>query len=63
MLAHVRDDVPLDETLRLVRKSTRTYARRQRTWFKGDPAVTFWSTHDALLEPGLVARLRGELRR
>jgi tRNA dimethylallyltransferase len=63
MLAHVRDAVPLDETLRLVRKSTRTYARRQRTWFKSDPTVSRWSRRDEVLQPMNVVRLREELRR
>ena len=39
VLAHVRDEIPLEETLRRVRKSTRVYARRQRTWFKNEPGV------------------------
>ncbi len=43
VLAHVRDGVSLDETKRLIRKSTRTYARRQRTWFKGEPGVSWFS--------------------
>jgi len=63
ILGHLRNGVPLDETLRLVRRSTRTYARRQRTWFKGDPAVSYWSTWDALLDSSSVTRLRKELRR
>ena len=29
----------LDETLRAMRKSTRVYARRQRTWFANEPRV------------------------
>jgi len=40
VLAHLRDGISLDETLRRVRKSTRVYARRQRTWFKGEPGVS-----------------------
>lgn len=43
LLAHLRDGVPLDETQRLIRKSTRTYARRQRTWFKGEAGVSWFS--------------------
>lgn len=63
VLAHLRDGVPLDETIRLIRKSTRTYARRQRTWFKGDPSVSYWTDRGALLEDEAVARLEKELRR
>ncbi len=43
VLAHVRDGVPLEETQRAIRKSTRTYARRQRTWFKGEAGVSWFS--------------------
>ena len=63
VLAHVRDGVSLDETIRLIRKSTRTYARRQRTWFKSDPSVSYWTDRDTLLEDEAVARLGEELRR
>lgn len=63
VLAHLRDGIPLDQTVRLIQKSTRTYARRQRTWFKSDPSVNYWTDRDALLEPQAVARLRRELRR
>jgi tRNA dimethylallyltransferase len=61
VLAHVRDSVPLEETLRQIRKSTRIYARRQRTWFKGDASINWWCERDALLEPESMARVRKEL--
>lgn len=48
VLAHVRDAVPIEDTRRLVRKSTRTYARRQRTWFGGEPGVTWRGAPDTL---------------
>ena len=63
MLAHVRDGVPLDETLRQIRKSTRTYARRQRTWFRSEPGVRRWMDREQLLGPEPVARLAEELGR
>jgi len=50
VVAHLRDGVPLDETRRLIRKATRTYARRQRTWFSSDPSVDHYSEASALLE-------------
>lgn len=49
VVAHLRDGVSLDETRRLIRKSTRTYARRQRTWFGSDPSVDLYSDAGALL--------------
>ncbi|MGB8329586.1 MAG: tRNA dimethylallyltransferase, partial [Polyangiales bacterium] len=62
ILAHVRDAVPLSETLRQVRKSTRLYARRQRTWFKGEPGVSWWSERAELIKPQGLQRIAKELR-
>lgn len=39
IVAHLCDDVPMDETHRRIVKATRVYARRQRTWFAGEPSV------------------------
>lgn len=50
VVAHLREGVSLDETRRLIRKATRTYARRQRTWFSSDPSVDHYSEAGALLE-------------
>lgn len=49
VVAHLRDGVTLDETRRLMRKATRVYARRQRTWLRSDPSVDRVSTAQALL--------------
>ncbi|MCA9533744.1 MAG: tRNA (adenosine(37)-N6)-dimethylallyltransferase MiaA [Myxococcales bacterium] len=49
VVAHLRDGVTLDETRRLIRKATRVYARRQRTWLRSDPSVDRVSTARALL--------------
>jgi len=62
VLAHVRDEVPLEETLRRIRKSTRVYARRQRTWFKGEPGVSWWSESAEIREPSGLDRIAKELR-
>ncbi len=62
VLAHVRDGVPLEETVRQIRKSTRTYARRQRTWFRGERSVSWWSDHAELREPPTQERIAKELR-
>jgi tRNA dimethylallyltransferase len=61
VLEHVRDGVPVDETLKRIRKSTRVYARRQRTWFKSDPSVSWWSDRAALAEPRARERIAKEL--
>ena len=62
VLAHVRDAVPLEETLRLIRKSTRIYARRQRTWFRGEPGVSWWSESAELRKRQGLERIAKELR-
>ncbi|MCZ6807578.1 MAG: tRNA (adenosine(37)-N6)-dimethylallyltransferase MiaA [Deltaproteobacteria bacterium] len=61
VLAHIRDGVPLEKTQRLIRKSTRTYARRQRTWFKGEPGVSWLSESAHLVEQGGRERIARKL--
>jgi len=61
VLAHVRDAVPIEETSQRIRKSTRTYARRQRTWFRGEPGVSWWSHRAELLEPRSLERIAKDL--
>ena len=63
VLAHLRDGISLDETLRRVRKSTRVYARRQRTWFKGEPGVSWRCESDELRSPEGLERIAKELKR
>jgi tRNA dimethylallyltransferase len=63
VLAHLRDGISLDETLRRVRKSTRVYARRQRTWFKGEPGVSWRCESDELRSPEGLERIARELKR
>lgn len=62
ILAHLRDGIPLDETLRRVRKSTRVYARRQRTWFKGEPGVSWRCESNELRSPKGLERIAKELK-
>lgn len=62
LLAHLRDGIPLAETLRMIRKSTRTYARRQRTWFKGEPGVSWRCKSPELGEPAGLERIEKELK-
>ena len=61
ILAHVRDDVPIENTRRLVRKSTRIYARRQRTWFKSEPGVSWRCGSAELTGPNGIDRVAKEL--
>jgi tRNA A37 N6-isopentenylltransferase MiaA len=61
VLSFVRGEMSLEDTKREIRKSTRTYARRQRTWFKGEPGVSWFSESARLLEQGGRARIAREL--
>ena len=62
ILDHLRDGVPIDEMLRRIRKSTRVYARRQRTWFKSEPGVSWRCDRDELDEQSSIDRIAKELR-
>lgn len=54
MLEHLREAVPLDETERRIAKSTRIYARRQRTWFRSEPGIAWRTTAAELASaPGI----------
>ena len=61
VLAHVRGGVPVEETHRLICKSTRTYARRQRTWFRAEPGDKWFTTPAELGRPEGLDRIRREL--
>lgn len=37
MAAHIAGEFTLDEAVRLIKRDTRRYAKRQLTWFRGDP--------------------------
>ncbi len=41
VLAHVEDDVPLDDCLEEALQRTRQFARRQASWFRRDPRITW----------------------
>ena len=47
--AHVLDGLPLEEATRLAYKSTRTYTRRQRTWFRGETLGGKWTDAQTLI--------------
>lgn len=50
IVEHVRGETDLDEAKRRAYQATRTYTRRQRTWFKGEPTPVNWLSADALLQ-------------
>lgn len=46
MLAHVRGETGFDEALELVKQSSRRFAKRQLTWFRSDPEITWFDPGD-----------------
>lgn len=46
LLAHVAGDRPLDEALELAVNRTRRFARRQRSWFRRDPRIEWFTARD-----------------
>ena len=48
LLRHLEDGLPLDEALRLLRRDTRRYAKRQLTWFRKLPGVRLAPPADPL---------------
>jgi tRNA dimethylallyltransferase len=61
VLAHVRDQIPIDDAVRRISKSTRVYARRQRTWFKSEPGVSWRCESEALRSSSGIGRITKEL--
>jgi tRNA dimethylallyltransferase len=48
VVQHLRGGVPLAETIEAVVRSTRIYARRQRTWLKNEPGTRWDVAPDAI---------------
>ncbi len=47
VIAHLRGDVPYDEMVRVLKRNTRRYAKRQWTWFRRDSGVLWFNlTHE-----------------
>lgn len=47
VVEHVQRGTSLDEAVEAVRSATVAFAKRQRTWFRGEPNI-IWATPDAL---------------
>ncbi|HEX5616760.1 MAG TPA: tRNA (adenosine(37)-N6)-dimethylallyltransferase MiaA [Acidimicrobiia bacterium] len=58
LLAHLRGELALDDALALAVRRTRSFARRQRMWFRRDPRITWLGTDDdpMVLTAGVLAR-------
>ncbi len=48
LVAHLAGDLELAEAVSLIRRSHRRYARRQRTWFKKTPGLTWYENGHSL---------------
>ncbi len=56
-LAHLRGEISLEETVALIQRNTRRYAKRQLTWFRQDPEIIwFESCGDFAKIAGLIAK-------
>jgi len=47
IIQYLDGDISLDEAAELIRQETRSYARRQRTWFKRDQSI-YWVEGEVL---------------
>jgi tRNA dimethylallyltransferase len=58
--AHLSGGVSEDETVRLIQQRSRRYARRQLTWFRTEPTVTWYKSPADVNLGELAAFLRAE---
>ncbi|TSA40839.1 MAG: tRNA (adenosine(37)-N6)-dimethylallyltransferase MiaA [Verrucomicrobiales bacterium] len=58
VVEHLRGERSLVETVELVKIKTRQYAKRQRTWFRGQPNVETIELQPIESAKGIVARLK-----
>ena len=59
VIAHLLHAVSLADTVAAVKRATRRYARRQRAWFRADPAVAWYTSAADVEVSGLSAWLKG----
>ena len=57
ILAHVEDGAPLDQCVQGALRRTRQFARRQASWFRRDPRIT-WAADAAEAQELLEQALR-----
>lgn len=63
LASFLQGDVALDEAIRLIKRNSRRYAKRQLTWFRGQ-LDAHWITLDEDSDPQSVARfIRDDLQR
>lgn len=54
MAAYLRGECSIEEAVELMKRNTRRYAKRQITWFRGDPRVQWLPVTDATSADALV---------
>lgn len=57
IVAHLREGVPMEDTRQKIRKVTRTYARRQRTWFRSEPGIDWRTDAASVIAPDGIRRV------
>ena len=60
MVAHIVDERSMDETIAAIIAATTSFAKRQRTWFRGERSAE-WTSVDDLRSPEMLARIRAHL--
>ena len=59
-MAHLDGEVTLDEAVRLIKRDTKRYAKRQFTWFNADKSVR-WADLDGLSKDEALGRIKKAL--
>ncbi|MBI5189727.1 MAG: tRNA (adenosine(37)-N6)-dimethylallyltransferase MiaA [Nitrospirae bacterium] len=60
LMSHLDGEVPLDEAVRLIKRDTRRFAKRQYTWFNADSRVR-WVALDGLEEDVALDAVKNSL--
>lgn len=63
VVAHVQHGTPRAALDSAITSATYRYGRRQRTWFRSDPAVALRTTPDGCLAPPVFAQIEAHARR
>jgi len=63
LFAHFRGGTSLDDAIEAIRRATWQYARRQLTWFRAVPEITWIAGGDGIPEESIAAEILGRLRR
>ena len=56
VISHLKNEIPRDEMIRLIKRNTRRYAKRQLTWFRRYPS-THWIDIESCTASGMVASM------